>query len=307
MKHVVRPRRCRRGFTLVELLVVVGIIALLIAILLPALNRARENARRVQCVSNVRQLTMAWLMYANDFKGHFCNSETQGLPPNDPNQWLIYTNGGLFNAFHLAGYPDPQPDVFWSWIGAGTQGFSLTEGRLWTYTKNAGIYKCPSDFFGRPVSYQINGLFAGEIGMPQTWLVLSQCRHPERTFLFIEAYDSRTWLIDSFKTPLYPQAAFGSAPGQNHVNGMGSGCAVSFADGHAIFWQYASRSTSLIAAQNLQNIPTTATQYQSLFFPANQGQHYIFPGGISGGPQKTPDLYQLEAWGGGPVPPGQVP
>jgi hypothetical protein len=258
-------------------------------------------------------------MYANDYKGRFCNAETQGMPPNDPNSWAIFSNApnmtgipnyvytGTYNAFHLAGYPDPQPDIFWSWVGAGTRGFSTEGGMLWPYTKNSGIYKCPSDFWGRPISYQINGLLAGEIGMPQTWLRMSQIRSPARTFLFIEAYDSRTWLVDSYKTPLYPQTEFGSAPGQNHVNGWGSGCAISFVDGHAMFWQYSALSTSTIAAKNLQNIATTATQYQSLFFPENQGQRYLFPGGISGGPKNSPDIYQLEAWSGGPIPPGVTP
>src|SRR4051812_43926534 len=59
----------RRGFTLVELLAVVGVIAVLISLLLPALNRAREHARRVQCGSNLRQIYLGAMMYANAYKG----------------------------------------------------------------------------------------------------------------------------------------------------------------------------------------------------------------------------------------------
>src|SRR5688572_15903400 len=58
----------RRGFTLVELLVVIGIIAVLVGILLPTLSRARESARRTACLSNLRQLGQGFAMYANNYK-----------------------------------------------------------------------------------------------------------------------------------------------------------------------------------------------------------------------------------------------
>jgi prepilin-type N-terminal cleavage/methylation domain-containing protein/prepilin-type processing-associated H-X9-DG protein len=78
MKPREHPFRCR-GFTLVELLVVIGIIAILIALLLPALYRAREQARRTKCASNLRQITIAMRMYASDNRDWTHPSSNYGL------------------------------------------------------------------------------------------------------------------------------------------------------------------------------------------------------------------------------------
>ena len=65
----------RNAFTLIELLVVIAIIALLAALLLPALERARYNARRVLCAANMREMLRGFIMYAQDNDGHFYYSQ----------------------------------------------------------------------------------------------------------------------------------------------------------------------------------------------------------------------------------------
>src|SRR5688572_10447584 len=70
MSAIAHAARRNRGFTLVELLVVIGIIAILIGVLLPALRRAREAAKSVQCMSNIRQISQATISWANEHKGY---------------------------------------------------------------------------------------------------------------------------------------------------------------------------------------------------------------------------------------------
>src|SRR5256885_2849963 len=78
----------KRAFTLVELLVVIGIIAVLIAVLLPALARAREQAKQVVCMSNLKQVGLAFIMYASENKGWLPASSRGG--PYFAHDWIHY-------------------------------------------------------------------------------------------------------------------------------------------------------------------------------------------------------------------------
>jgi prepilin-type N-terminal cleavage/methylation domain-containing protein/prepilin-type processing-associated H-X9-DG protein len=98
----------RTAFTLVELLVVIGIIALLIAILLPSLNKAREQSRTVNCLSNLRQLGQANAIYINQYRG-FTVPNDYGNPNTDAGGVIIdETWFSLFVTLKLIDYPDDQ-------------------------------------------------------------------------------------------------------------------------------------------------------------------------------------------------------
>jgi prepilin-type N-terminal cleavage/methylation domain-containing protein len=173
-----RPNR--RGFTLVELLVVIGIIAMLIAILLPTLSRAKEQANRTACMSNLRQLASALLMYSDENKGYYPHC----APAVNDDDWIYWQ-------------PARKQD----------------DGRLVKYMGkkfNPKVYRCPSDDIppGRAYqySYTVNYFITGWYGdlnkCPRN--KVSKVKMPSQKILMVdeshETIDDGAWAPDHYKT-----------------------------------------------------------------------------------------------------------
>ena len=115
----------RRGFTLIELLVVIAIIAILMAILMPALNRAREQGKRAGCLNNLKQLTLAWIMYADENDDKIVNG--------DSGEYNIHANERSW--------------VMKDWdlsMTRATKLKAILDGALYPYTQTPKLYKCPT-------------------------------------------------------------------------------------------------------------------------------------------------------------------
>jgi prepilin-type N-terminal cleavage/methylation domain-containing protein/prepilin-type processing-associated H-X9-DG protein len=132
----------KKGFTLIELLVVIAIIAILMAILMPALNRAREQGKRAMCMGNVKQLMLAWIMFADDHDQKLVNGAA------GRGGWV----GTGWHQNYMQGEMLPEEE----------QIEAIRKGTLWDYVKDEGLYKCPTGVRGQFITYTIidsmNGL-----------------------------------------------------------------------------------------------------------------------------------------------------
>jgi len=238
-----RPHGRSRGFTLVELLVVIGIIAILIAILLPALNHARKKAQAVSCASNMRQIYLAMLMFAQDNKGQLPRCYQVGQLGSDPAfgkvcAWADEVPGA-------SGHIDLRDDM----------------GALWKYLpgqKNReNLFMCPgdsgenlaghpmSDQYPRNTSYSMNWLIGPaparpEPNGPHLGLVIGRVKSTtEKIMLYEELAPNDSWCIMGRSNDDLPTARHGSAEALNALRnpqskaynyaGRGNYC---FFDGH---------------------------------------------------------------------------
>jgi prepilin-type N-terminal cleavage/methylation domain-containing protein len=110
-----------RGFTLIELLVVIAVIAILMALLLPALNRAREQGKRAVCLNNTKTLVLGWMMYCEDYAGNMPQAQAR---PDDG--WVLNPSGST---------PVDAPKE--------TQLDAIRGGLLFKYIENVKVYRCP--------------------------------------------------------------------------------------------------------------------------------------------------------------------
>ncbi len=153
-----------KGFTLIELLVVIAIIALLMAVILPSLKAAKELASGAVCVSNQRQLCLAWTSYAennDDFLVGGSNYYNGNRPT--PYRWVEVP---LYNDTDVLPGDTPAPEAAFS---IETRQNGIRAGKLYPYTGDEDLYHCPGDKNYRKAepdavfrSYAITGLMNGE-------------------------------------------------------------------------------------------------------------------------------------------------
>ncbi|MBP8954139.1 MAG: prepilin-type N-terminal cleavage/methylation domain-containing protein [Armatimonadetes bacterium] len=197
----------RRGFTLIELLVVIAIIAILAAILFPVFARAREKARQSSCLSNIKQLATAWLMYAQDYDEITCPTYD-----NTSNPWYMWV------------YVDSSGNL---------------QSRLMPYVKNAQVFQCPSAPTAK-ATYGMNYLMTYYYNYPSGGygngaVALAKIKRPAEIVVMADSTErsgSVCYYVGNANFPGYAYRTTGYICGgcdPRHNDGVNC----NFADGHA--------------------------------------------------------------------------
>ena len=234
------PPRQRHAFTLIELLVVIAIIGILAAMLLPALNQAKQRAQTIVCLNNLKQLQLCFHLYAADNADY--------MPPNNfvydiTTDQPIAGNAGPSWCTNVAPY-DPSP------VG-------IQNGLLFSYNNSFGIYRCPADsstvetFSGTKLpqprvrsfnlSQSVNGLsYAGQIAadIPH-YSKFTEIRKPTPVGLLVFLEVHQDEIMDTefgipVETDSWSAGYWWDIPANRHNQGAN----FSFADGHVEHWKW---------------------------------------------------------------------
>jgi prepilin-type processing-associated H-X9-DG protein len=228
---------------LIELLVVIAIIAILAAMLLPVLNKAKLKAQGVQCMSNTKQLALAWIMYAGDNHDYLAGVDNQGASTDTILQWSTSWCGGVMDDYLACIATDP-----------------IEKAELWPYTKSLGVYHCPGDAttqgealtpptikgLPRVRSYscsqtfiQSNWLNAGNTGPYKWYWKYGQILDTSDTWVFIEE-NPLTINDGAFAVEMTPPNGSTGYDIDVPAGYHGGATGMSFADGHSAIHKWLS-------------------------------------------------------------------